>query len=102
MYQLNTLPVVADEIDAIVEEYEQKRDLSGIKFYLKLQDILNLIAQNPKLFTKRIGNFQRAFIKSYPYVIYYYTNEVNQTLIIVAIIHHKRGIDYIKEKLGSD
>jgi len=102
MYQLKILSTVSDEIDAIVEDYEQNRDLSGIKFYLKLQDIFQLIAQNPRLFKKTVGKFRRAFVKSYPYVIYYYSDEVSQTLIVVAIIHHKRGIDYIKGKLGIE
>lgn len=100
MYQLKVLPKVADEIDAIVEEYEQLRSLSGIKFYLKIQDVFQLIAQNPRLFKKTIGKFHRAFIKSYPYVIYYHSDEAHQMVVVVAIIHNKRGIDYIKGKLG--
>lgn len=76
------------------------RDLSGIKFYLKIQDVLQLITQNPRLFKQTIGTYHRAFIKSYPYVIYYHVDEANQMIIVVAIIHNKRGIDYIKGRLG--
>ena len=100
-YSLNISNQALDDLDEITEYYDILNKNDGAVFYEHFDTVCLMLEKSPRMFQKKIGRHRRAFIKNYPYVIYYFIREPFQTIYITAILHEKRGIEYIRKKLSG-
>ncbi len=89
-----------EDLEEIMDNYDRKKANSGLVFFAKVDKVLGLLESTPKLFKKKILHFRRAIIGKSPYVIYYQIIEEDKDVEILAILHGKRGSDFIKRKLN--
>ncbi len=100
MYNLSLTNSAENDLDEILESLELVRPMGSFNFSLQIENIFERIERNPYIFEKRILHFRRAFIDKHPYIFYYSVLESLNEIEVIAIVHNKRGIQYIKRKLG--
>lgn len=70
--------------------YETKSETLGLRFFERIDDIVDLIRDRPKMFPICFGPFRRALIKQFPYALYF---EIERHAIVVgAVLHQHRDI----------
>lgn len=87
------------DLNDIMDDYDQQKYKGGLEFFAKLDIVLLLLEKNPFIFATKIRHFRRTFINNAPYVLYYHILEAEKDVEIIAIIHNKRGMDFIRRKL---
>ncbi len=102
MYKLFMSHSAELETEDIIGYYEQIQATLGMKFFAYFYDACELLQQNPFLYQKVLPNVYRAFVKGFPFKIFYTINERHKEIEVIAVIHNKRGIQYIKNRLGFD
>ena len=64
-----------------------------------MKDTILSIHNNPFAFEIKYLNTRIAFTKKFPYGIHFYVNEIEKTIVIIAILHTKQNIENIKNRL---
>lgn len=85
----------AEMIGAAVWYEQQQHDL-GRRFLTAVQDGLNRTQINPRLFAIAEGNARRCILRTFPFSIIFEIH--GDTLVILAIMHHRRDPDYWKNR----
>lgn len=78
--------------------YEFQVEGLGDEFFISLENIKHLIEQNPLQFPQKYKGIRKALISKFPYIIYYKTEEPNKVLVL-AVLHMKRGPQSVKKKI---
>lgn len=78
----------SDSTEAVVW-YNLQREGLGEDFLLALEAKLNEIQRNPNQFTSAYKNVKRAFLKRFPYGVFFIIE--GNTIYILAIIHSSRS-----------
>lgn len=78
----------SDLIEAAVW-YNLQREGLGDEFLLALEAKLNEIKRNPNQFTTTYKNVKRAFLKRFPYGLFFIIE--GNTIYILAVVHTSRS-----------
>ena len=81
-------PAAAADIEEAFLWYEAQRPGLGAEFREALRDTLNSIVANPNLYQVVHRNTRRAFLKRFPYGVYY--REFAEAIVVVACMHGRR------------
>ncbi|MCU0394183.1 MAG: type II toxin-antitoxin system RelE/ParE family toxin [Thermoflexibacter sp.] len=87
------------DITDIVSWYEIQKEGLGLSFYLRFDEVLMLLKQNPFLYQEVLLKFRRALTQPYPYSIYYEVIEETKEVEVLAVIHQARSVEYISQRL---
>ena len=94
------------EAEALIEyedaaQYAEDRFGCGQKFVVAMRAALDSIAKDPARF-QPVGQGIRIFrLKRYPYYLFYYFDEPNETITIYAVAHHKRQQNYWRARFPT-
>lgn len=77
------------DIEDAYQWYEANEVGLGEEFLEKISDSLNKIKESPKIYPVVLNNLRRAFIKKFPYGIFYL--ELEHSIIVVAVMHTRRN-----------
>jgi plasmid stabilization system protein ParE len=90
-YDIITTKEAEDEtIEAYVWYQEQRLGL-GEQFLIAIRTKLELVANNPHLFTNKHKKFREVLIdKPFPYQIVYHIDIKNESIIVSSIFHTSR------------
>jgi plasmid stabilization system protein ParE len=80
---------VADYENAIAWYEEQKTGL-GFDFSVRLAEVFESIEQYPERQRFLFENRRFAFVKQFPYKVYFIVDEAEHLIIVFAILHNKR------------
>jgi len=69
--------------------YEQCRDGLGMDLMLCIDESITRIQRNPKQFKTVLKGARRAFVRKFPYGIYYILDE--SEIIVLAVAHARRN-----------
>jgi len=91
MYRALYLDEVQNDILMAKQWYaEQQKDLD-MRFTAAVKETLSIILKMPSAFAVRYKNVRIAHTKIFPYNIHYYIDEAKAQIIIIGIVHNKRG-----------
>lgn len=79
----------ADYENAVAWYEEQKLGL-GFDFSVRLAEVFESIEQFPERQRFLYENRRFAFVKQFPYKVYFIVDEANLRIIVFAILHEKR------------
>lgn len=85
------------DFDEITFWYRAIRSGLDLDFILCLENELEVIRREPKLYEQIKKNIHRAVIHRFPYIVYYIVDD--QKIVVIAITHHKRSKNTIIKKL---
>ena len=75
-----------------VRFYEEQRPGLGLVFIAEFERIMVLATRLPTTW-KQIDGIRRIDLRRFPYAVYYHPN-VDSTLLVTAIAHHRRRPGY--------
>lgn len=76
--------------------YEEKREGLGSHFILCIEEAFARISRNPKQYPEALNPIRRAFIKRFPYAIYFIERETSIT--IIAVLHHRQKPSTLRKR----
>jgi len=77
--------------------YEFQLEGLGDEFFISLENSKHQIEQNPLQFPQKYKGIRKSIISRFPYIIYYKIGDQNKVLVL-AVLHMKRGPQAIKKK----
>lgn len=87
------------EIIEIVKWYSKKSLVASANFENEINEALEYL-RNPIIEHRKVQNgIQILSLKIFPYNIYFSKKVPNNELLIIAILHNKRGKHFIKSRL---
>ena len=97
--QLVIDPMALNEIAEAAKWYSDKSSTSVVNFQREISEafiyLQSTIAEHRKVF----ADIRVFFLKIFPYNIYYIKKETENKIFILAIMHNKRGSEFIKSRL---
>jgi plasmid stabilization system protein ParE len=93
-YNIEFLPGAETDLDEVIDWYQQINAPLASDFFIKLDEALLTIRVNPQQFQKVYKTYRKFNLKRFPYKVIYRVEK--QSIIVVAIAHHKRKIRYWK------
>ena len=97
-FKLDIKPIALIDIDEAIAWYERESKGLGNRFLQKLDEAFAKLQKNPQHYLKIYDPVRRILLKKFPYKILYLISD-NKTVIVLAILHVKRGKRYIKKRL---
>jgi plasmid stabilization system protein ParE len=82
------LPEAQEEFDEAVDWYEEQRVGLGDEFIDSVDDALDLILENPRLYEVVHDPVRRAVVRRFPYSVIYEIQA--EQILIVAVFHDRR------------
>ena len=99
MYRLFYFDEVKTDVREAKRWYKQQIDGLEKRFAGSIKTALSQIKQNPFMYAVSYGNIRIARTKVFPYNIFFYVDEINSIVVIVAIIHNKRDRNTVYTRL---
>jgi toxin ParE1/3/4 len=90
---------VYEDVTAAADWYETQRQGHGKVFALRFQEAVSLLTTHPHIYQLVFQHFRRVILNPFPYAIFYGIDEQEKMINIVAVIHTKRGDEFIAERL---
>ncbi|HRN58350.1 MAG TPA: type II toxin-antitoxin system RelE/ParE family toxin [Agriterribacter sp.] len=78
-------PFALDDIEQVVDYYNQLQPGLSKRFTQLLQQSLTAIKRNPFFTSVRYGNIRCAQVKKFPYLVHYHIDEKQGVVTIVAV-----------------
>lgn len=98
VYEIVITTTALKDLKAAIEWYNKKNSIIGIRLINNFEIAIEKLKINPEIYTL-IGKGVRGIeITKFPYKIFYYLNK-NDEVIIIGIVHVKRGDSYVRRKL---
>ena len=88
--------------DRIIDELIATKPLQARSWLDAYERIESLLGNNPYMYQEHVLFVRRAHFQKYPYTVYYIVDEVNTTILIMAILHQKQDPGIILERLNIE
>ncbi len=83
-----------------VSWYEKQVPGLGDEFYIAFSNEIRIIRHNPLIFEPKYMEIRKAITKRFPYIIYFIVKQP-ETVIVIAVLHMKRGSIPIKKRIDK-
>lgn len=90
MYALELSDDAKTDYENAVAWYEDQKTGLGFDFSVRLAEIFEAIEDFPERQRFLYENRRFAFVKQFPYKVYFIVDEANSRIIVFAILHNKR------------
>ncbi|HDY86961.1 MAG TPA: type II toxin-antitoxin system RelE/ParE family toxin [bacterium] len=90
-YNVSISDDAENDLDESFIWYEIQRVGLGGLFFKSVNQSITIILKNPRAFQKVYKNIRKILTEKFPYCIYYYINENEKLIKIIAIIHSRRS-----------
>ena len=98
-YKLLYFEEVDKDIEIAKLWYKNQKEGLEVKFSKSVERSLVNIIDGPKRFAIRYKNVRIAHTKIFPYNIYYFIDEINLTVVVIAIVHGRRNQKIIEDRI---
>ncbi len=89
MLNLSIRPIAEQDIQQIVDYYDNIMPDLTDSFLYELDEIYKHIKQNPQGYQKRLGNIRSIFLKRFPIGVFYKLYE--KKIVVIAVLHTGRS-----------
>lgn len=93
-YTLTIHSLAAEDILEIARWYDLQLAGLGNRFGQQLEIAFTAIQKNPTAHNKATGEIRKAFLKKFPYIIFFEIQETN--ILICSVIHSRRTPSLMK------
>ncbi|MCA9443212.1 MAG: type II toxin-antitoxin system RelE/ParE family toxin [Candidatus Omnitrophica bacterium] len=90
-------PEFEQDIAEAYARYEDQREGLGEAFLVSVDDCLDRIAQNPKIYQTVFHSFRRGLLNKFPYAVFYEFEGIAVT--VHGIFHHSRDPEKWRRRL---
>ena len=90
MYNLELSDEAIADYESAVAWYEEQKTGLGFDFSVRLSDCFEAIERAPETQRFLYENRRFAFVKQFPYKVYFFTDEAQLRVVVFAILHDKR------------
>ena len=80
--------------------YEERQSSLGLQFRMEVFDAIAKISDNPLLYPELLRGNRRCVLRRFPYNIWF--RIAGSDVVIMAIIHGKRGTRQVRRRLASE
>lgn len=87
-FPIRFLPEARDEFDAAADWYEHRQAGLGAAFVLRVQDVLDRIAQTPSLYAVVYRDVRQAALRQFPYTVLY--RQEAAEVLVISVFHSSR------------
>jgi hypothetical protein len=98
-YNIQFFDEVINDIQEAKIWYKEKREGLEIEFAWMIEDAIEQIIKMPTSYAIRYKIIRIAHPKVFPYNIHFYIDELNNMIVITAIVHNRRNQDYAKDRV---
>lgn len=96
MANFSTRPLAQQDIQEVVDYYDELNPKLADSFLAELEQCYNKIKQVPEGYHKRLGNIRAAFLKKFPFGVYY--KIYGEKIVVIAILHTSRNPSIWKKR----
>ena len=89
-------PDAESEMIQAAAYYEAQQPELGQRFLAPVQDAVNRICVNPRLFPLVESDVRRCLTKTFPFGVLF--REQSETIVVMAVMHLHRDPDYWKQR----
>jgi plasmid stabilization system protein ParE len=100
-YQLLYFDEVLTDVQEAKAWHKEKRDGLEDEFALAVETALERILKMPTGYSIRYKNIRIIHTKVFPYNVHYFVNEVEKKIAITAIVHNKRNLDVVRNRISQ-
>ncbi len=97
-FPIRFLPEARDEFDAATDWYEQRQAGLGATFILRVNDVLNRIAQNPQTCRVVYRDVRQGVLRQFPDVVLY--RQEGTEVIVISVFHSSRDPGIWQVRIG--
>lgn len=98
MYTIELSKEAKTDYENAVAWYEEQKAGLGFDFSVRLAEIFESIENAPERQRFLYDNRRFAFVKQFPYKVYFLTDDLNLTVVVFAILHNRRDPQIWKER----
>jgi len=96
MANFSTRPLAQQDIQEVVDYYDDINPKLADSFLVELEQCYNKINQIPEGYQKRLGNIRVAFLKNFPFGVYY--KIYGEKIVVIAVLHTSKNPKVWKER----
>lgn len=89
--RVELLPVAYEDIQEALDWYGKINEVLKNDLLQEINLQIDLISENPLLFQKRYKNVRLRLTERFPYAVYYQFNEIEKSIIVLAVLHTKQN-----------
>ncbi len=90
MYNSHFFDQVFTDVQEAKIWYKEQKEGLEVEFAFAIEAAIQKILKMPTSYSPRYKKVRIAHPKTFPYNIHFYIDEVNETVVITAIVHNKR------------
>ena len=90
-YQYIFLERAQEEYEDALSWYKEGSLKATENFIEELNSKVSLICEDPLRYRNTYKNYRETSLKKFPYSVIYFIDEVDKTIIIQSVFHHKRN-----------
>ena len=95
-YQIIVRPEAEQDLRDAFSWYESHKPGLGFDFKHCVEEVLSRLTRTPYIYPKVYKQVKRAFIKRFPFGIFYVVEE--NRVVILAVLHARRNPEYWKKR----
>ncbi len=92
------LPAAKEDIREAALWYKGKGTGLGKRFTAEVRDKVRFIQKNPRASNIRYDNIRTAVLSVFPFMIHYFIDEANKSVIIISVLHTSCNPDIWAER----
>lgn len=85
-YKVKIVPEALADIQEITDWYNEQQSRLGKRFQKTAIKHINSLDKDPQIYAVRYNEIRCILIKKFPYMVYFYINDKNSTVEILAVI----------------
>lgn len=96
MYNVFIRPLAKQDIQEIIDYYDQINPKLSDTFLADLENRFNQVIENPEGYQKRLNNIRGVFLKNFPIGVYY--KIYDKKVVIISVLHTSRNPEIWKKR----
>ena len=98
-YSSVILPAAKEDLREAAKWYNKARPGLGIEWVAKFRKRLKELRTNPLTCQIRYSEVHTALVEKFPYMIHYYADQQNKTIVVISILNTNRDPQIWDERL---
>jgi plasmid stabilization system protein ParE len=98
-YKSVTLPTAKNDIRAAAKWYNQARPGLGKELVERVRQRMSELRSNPLTCQIKYSEVHTALVEQFPYMIHYYVDQQNKTIVVISILHTSQDPNIWHERL---